>query len=203
MTKEDHFMKYRLGLAAAFSLAATPALAHLDPAEHGSIAAGFTHPLFGTDHVLAMIAVGLWAALLGGRAVWALPTAFVTAMIAGFALALSGAALPAVEPLILASVIVLGAVVALALRLPLWLSAVLVGAFGVCHGHAHGGEIGSAGELGYAAGFVLATALLHAAGLLIGYGANVATRNDPTQAVRIIRGLGIVTALGGLYLAAG
>jgi len=196
-------MKYRLGLAAMLSLAATPALAHLDPAEHGSFAAGFTHPIFGTDHVLAMIAVGLWAALLGGRAVWALPTAFVTAMIAGFALSLSGVALPAVEPVILASVIVLGAVVALALRLPLWLSAALVAAFGVCHGHAHGGEIGSAGEFGYAAGFVLATALLHAAGLLIGYGANIATRNDPALASRIIRGLGAVTALGGLYLAAG
>ena len=67
----------RFALAAAvFSLTASPAFAHLDPAEHGSFAAGFTHPLFGTDHVLAMIAVGLWAALLGGRAIWALPTAF-------------------------------------------------------------------------------------------------------------------------------
>ncbi|MHA7774149.1 HupE/UreJ family protein [Roseibium sp. M-1] len=196
-------MKYRLGLAAALSFAATPALAHLDPSEHGSFAAGFTHPIFGTDHVLAMIAVGLWAALLGGRAIWALPTAFVGSMVIGFVLALSGVALPAVEPMILASVVVLGAVVALALRLPLWMSAALVAVFGVCHGHAHGGEIGSAGELGYAGGFVLATALLHAAGLLIGYGANVATRNDPAWATRIVRSLGVVTALGGIYLAAG
>jgi len=194
----------RLGLAAAFlAFAASPALAHLDPGEHGSFAAGFTHPLFGTDHVLAMIAVGLWAALLGGRAIWALPTAFVSAMVAGFVLSLAGVPLPFVEPFILASVVILGAVVALALRLPLGLSAALVAAFGVCHGHAHGGEIGLAGEIGYAAGFVLATALLHAAGLLIGYGANVATRNDPQWANRIIRGLGVVTALGGLYLAAG
>lgn len=194
----------RFGLAAAvFALSASPAFAHLDPSEHGSFAAGFSHPLFGTDHVLAMIAVGLWAALLGGRAVWALPTAFVGAMVAGFALSLAGMPLPYVEPFILASVVVLGTVVALALRLPLGLSAALVAAFGICHGHAHGGEIGSAGELGYAAGFVLATALLHAAGLLIGYGANIATRNDPEWASRIIRALGLVTALGGVYLAAG
>ncbi|WP_269583496.1 HupE/UreJ family protein [Roseibium sp. Sym1] len=194
----------RFGLAAiAMALTASPALAHLDPADHGSFAAGFTHPLFGTDHVLAMIAVGLWAALLGGRAVWALPTAFVGAMLAGFALSLAGMPLPYVEPFILASVVILGVVVALALRLPLGLSAALVATFGICHGHAHGGEIGSAGELGYAAGFVLATALLHAAGLLIGYGANIATRNDPQWASRIIRALGVVTALGGVYLAAG
>jgi len=197
-------MKYRFGIAATvLALSASPALAHLDPSEHGSFAAGFTHPLFGTDHVLAMIAVGLWAALLGGRAVWALPTAFVGAMVAGFALSLAGVPLPYVEPLILASVVVLGTVVALALRLPIGLSAALVAAFGICHGHAHGGEIGSAGEFGYAIGFVLATALLHAAGLLIGYGANVATRNDPDWAKRIIRALGLVTALGGVYLAAG
>ncbi|MCX2723748.1 HupE/UreJ family protein [Roseibium salinum] len=197
-------MIIRLALAAALSVsAASPALAHVDPSVHGSFAAGFTHPLFGTDHVLAMIAVGLWAALLGGRALWALPTAFVGAMIAGFALSLAGAPLPYVEPLILASVIVFGVAVALALRLPLGFSAALVAAFGVCHGYAHGGEIGSAGEFGYAAGFVLATALLHAAGLLIGHGAHIAARNDPAWATRVIRGLGVVTALGGLYLTAG
>lgn len=197
-------MKIRIGLAAVLlMLAPTAALAHLDPAEHGSFAAGFTHPVFGTDHVLAMIAVGLWAALIGGRAIWALPTAFVGAMIAGFVLSLAGMPLPLVEPLILTSVVVLGVVVALSLRLPLGLSATLVAAAGICHGHAHGGEIGSAGELGYAAGFVLATALLHAAGLLIGYGAGVAARNDPAVAPRILRTLGAVTALGGVWLAAG
>ncbi len=158
-------MLYRLGLATAFGLlTASPALAHLDPSEHGSFAAGFTHPLFGTDHVLAMIAVGLWAALLGGRAVWALPTAFVGAMIVGFLLSLAGVPLPYVEPFILTSVVVLGVVVALALRLPLGVCAALVGVFGICHG--------------------------------------VATRNDPAWAPRIIRSLGVLTALGGLYLAA-
>jgi len=197
-------MIFRAVLAAAVSLfAVSPALAHLDPSEHGSFASGFTHPLFGTDHVLAMIAVGLWAALLGGRAIWALPSAFVGAMILGFLLSVAGVPLPYVEPFILTSVVVLGVVVALALRLPLGVCAAIVAVFGICHGHAHGGEIGSASEIGYAAGFVIATALLHAAGLLIGYGANVATRNDPAWATRIIRGLGVVTAMGGLYLAAG
>ena len=195
-------MLFRLGLAGTLlSLASSPALAHLDPSEHGSFAAGFSHPLFGTDHVLAMIAVGLWAALLGGRAVWALPTAFVGAMVAGFFLSLAGVPVPYVEPFILASVVVLGVVVALALRLPLGLSAALVAAFGICHGHAHGGEIGSAGEIGYAGGFVLATALLHAAGLLIGYGAHTAARDNPGLASRIIRTLGAATAAGGVYLA--
>lgn len=197
-------MKLRMALAAGLCVfASSPAFAHLDPSEHGSFASGFTHPLFGTDHVLAMIAVGLWAALLGGRAIWALPTAFVGAMIVGFILSLTGVPLPYVEPFILASVVVLGVLVALALRLPVSACAAIVAVFGICHGHAHGGEIGSAGELGYAAGFVIATALLHAAGLLIGYGANVATRNDPAWATRIIRGLGVLTALGGVYLAAG
>lgn len=197
-------MLFRLGLAGTIlCLAASPALAHLDPAEHGSFAAGFSHPLFGTDHVLAMIAVGLWAALLGGRAVWALPTAFVTAMIAGFFLSLAGVPVPYVEPLILVSVVVLGVVVALALRLPLGLCAALVAAFGICHGHAHGGEIGTAGEVAYAGGFVLATALLHAAGLLIGHGAHIAARDNPDWANRIIRALGVATAAGGVFLAVG
>ncbi|WP_428671051.1 HupE/UreJ family protein [Roseibium sp.] len=196
-------MIFRLALAATLALTATsPAFAHLDPAEHGSFAAGFSHPLFGTDHVLAMIAVGLWAALLGGRAVLALPTAFVSAMIAGFGLALAGFPLPYVEPLILTSVIVLGLVVALALRLPLPASAAFVALFGICHGYAHGGEMGAATEFGYAAGFVLATALLHATGLLIGYSASISARNDPARATRIIRGLGALMALGGIYLAA-
>lgn len=197
-------MIFRIILAAAITLfAASPALAHLDPSEHGSFAAGFSHPIFGTDHVLAMIAVGLWAALLGGRAIWLLPSAFVGAMLAGFALSVSGLPLPYVEPVILTSVIVLGVAVALALQLPLGASAALVAVFGLCHGHAHGGEMGAAGAIGYAAGFVLATILLHAAGLLIGYGANIATRNDPAWATRIIRSLGVLTAIGGLYLAAG
>jgi len=109
----------RISLTALASLAATvPALAHLDPVAHGSFAAGFTHPVFGLDHILAMVAVGLWAALLGGRSVLLVPAGFVFAMLAGFGLALAGVGLPFVEPVILASVIVLGLLAAVAVRLP-------------------------------------------------------------------------------------
>ncbi|QDG79037.1 HupE/UreJ family protein [Labrenzia sp. PHM005] len=195
-------MTKRFTLAAAFTaLTASPAFAHLDPAAHGSFAAGFTHPIFGLDHVLAMIAVGLWAALIGGRSVWLLPSTFVGAMLIGFAVSMAGLPLPYVEPTILASVVVLGLVVALALRLPTWLSVVLITLFGTCHGHAHGGEMGSAGLFGYAAGFVLATAILHAAGVLIGYGAHVAAGRQTSASRTIIRALGAVTAAGGVLLA--
>ncbi|MBS8261278.1 protein hupE [Roseibium polysiphoniae] len=192
----------RFAAAAAFLLLSSPAHAHLDPATHGSFAAGFTHPVFGLDHVLAMIAVGLWAALIGGKAIWALPSAFVGLMIAGFGLSLLGVHVPMVEPVILASVVALGALVALAARFALLPSALLVGVFGFFHGHAHGGEIGGAGELGYAAGFVAATALLHAAGVLIGYGAKVGLGPETRRGELATRFLGGVTALCGLALMA-
>ena len=194
----------RILLAAFFSAAAaSPALAHLDPAEHGSFAAGFTHPVFGLDHVLAMIAVGLWAALLGGRAIWTLPTAFVGSMLAGFALSLAGVPIPYVEPVILASVVILGLAVAAAAQLPAFINTAMVMVFGLCHGHAHGGEMGEAGLVGYAAGVALATALLHAAGVLIGFGAQTAAGRKTSVARTIIRALGAVTAAGGFLLAIG
>ena len=188
----------RLAIAALPVLfAATPALAHLDPGEHGSFAAGFTHPVFGADHVLAMVSVGLWAALLGGRGLWMLPAAFVGAMIAGFLLALAGAGLPFVEPAILASVVVLGVMVALALRFPAAAGAALVAAFGLFHGFAHGTEIGGAGALAYLGGFSVATAALHGAGLAIG--ATLA-RHGQGVGARIAGG---AVALAGAVLALG
>lgn len=197
-------MLLRTLIAAALLLAGpSAAFAHLDPGQHGSFAAGFTHPVFGLDHVLAMIAVGLWAALLGGKALWALPTTFVTGMVVGFLLSLGGLPIPFVESAILASVIVFGLVVALAAPVPLWASIVLIAVFGICHGHAHGGEIGQAGMFAFAAGFVLATIVLHAAGLVIGRGANIAARGKSKTASRIIQALGALTAAGGLALAAG
>ncbi|SIO41584.1 urease accessory protein [Rhodovulum sp. ES.010] len=149
--------------------AAGPAFAHLDPVAHGSFAAGFSHPVFGADHVLAMLAVGLWAVTLGGRALWALPAAFVGAMAAGFALALVGLPLPAVEPMIVASVLVLGVLVALAVCLPVGMGAAVVGMLALFHGHAHAAEMGGASAMAYLGGFVLATALLHGAGVLAGW----------------------------------
>lgn len=187
----------RLLLAAAALPALTaPAFAHLDPAEHGSFLAGATHPLFGADHILAMVAVGLWAALLGGRAVYAIPASFVGTMAAGFVLSLLGMPLPFVEPAILASVVAIGLLVALAVKLPVGASAVVVGLFALFHGHAHGGEIGGAGALAYLIGFVAATALLHAAGIALGLGLG---RISPL----VTRALGAATALAGVALMAG
>ena len=187
----------RISIAAA-ALAATtlPAFAHLNPEEHGSFMAGFSHPLFGADHILAMVAVGIWAAQIGGRALWVVPSAFVGTMAIGFMMALGGIDLPFVEPAILASVIALGLLVAMAARLPVSAAAAVVGIFALFHGHAHGGELGSAGALQFGVGFVIATALLHVAGIAAGLGVS----RLGTVASRII---GALTALVGLTLAFG
>ena len=110
-------MKRLLAAAALLLASAAPAFAHLDPGEHGSLASGFSHPLFGVDHILAMAAVGLWAALIGGRAVWAVPATFVTLMAVGFGASFVGMPLPFVEPAILASIVAFGLLIALAARL--------------------------------------------------------------------------------------
>ncbi|MEX0860945.1 MAG: HupE/UreJ family protein [Cucumibacter sp.] len=195
-------MLNRLLLGALALLALTvPAFAHLDPNEHGSFLAGLSHPLFGLDHILAMVAVGLWAALIGGRAIWAVPLAFVLTMIAGFGLALIGAPLPFVEPAILASVVVLGLVVALAMPVPVWAGVTLAGFFAVFHGHAHGGELGSAELASFGAGFAISTAVLHAAGVGLGLGVGGLFANRAKRAMT--RSLGALTALAGVWLALG
>lgn len=192
--------RWILALAAAISaLGVTPAFAHLNPTEHGSFMAGFSHPLFGTDHILAMVAVGLWAALLGGRALWFVPLAFVGAMLAGFTAAMAGAPLPFVEPVILASVVVIGLLAAMALNVPTSTAMVMVGFFSLFHGHAHGGEIGDAGAYAYAAGFAAATALLHAVGVAAGLLLGRLFGGDTGRTVT--RFGGALTALGGLALA--
>lgn len=183
------------------SLMASPAFAHLNPAEHGSFAAGFTHPLSGADHILAMVAVGLWASMLGGRALVIVPLSFVGVMLLGFVAALGGVSLPLVEPVILASVIVLGLLVAMAFRASTLTAALIVGFFAFFHGYAHGGEIGSAAFLSYGAGFALATALLHAAGIGVGLAAGRMLQGRTGQVV--MRIAGGFAALSGLYLMAG
>lgn len=182
-------------IAAGLALMPAAALAHPGHGpEAGAFAHGLLHPLTGLDHLLAMVAVGLWAALAGGRALWALPLAFVAAMLAGFGLGAAGIALPAVEPAILASVVVIGALVALAVRLPLPAAVALVALFGLAHGHAHGTEGPAAGLAGYAAGFTLATAALHAAGLGLGLALGQAGRP------MLARALGGAAALAGVAL---
>lgn len=156
-----------MGLAAMLVLQPMVAMAHPGHGLHVDAVQGLLHPLTGLDHVLAMLAVGVFAAQLGGRALWAVPAAFVLAMVAGGALGYLGLPLPMVEPGIALSVIVMGLAVAFGVRLPLAPAMALVAAFAVFHGHAHGAEAGGS-FLGYAAGFVIATAALHLAGIVLG-----------------------------------
>jgi urease accessory protein len=157
------------GLPAVLTLALlTPALAHTG-AMAGGFAGGIAHPFFGADHVVAMVAVGLWGAFLGVPAIVLLPIVFPLVMAAGGALGILGVALPAVETGIAVSAVVLGLMVALAARPPLWVAALLVGAFAIFHGHGHGAELPpGADAVAYSTGFVIATGLLHLVGIAFG-----------------------------------
>jgi urease accessory protein len=160
---------YLVLTAFAALLLTNVAQAHIIGAQGAGFGAGFAHPFTGVDHMLAMVAVGLWAAQLGGRARWVVPFAFMGAMIAGAGLALAGIALPMVATGIASSVLVLGLLIAFSARLPVAASAILVGAFAVFHGHAHGTELPQAASAAlYGMGFLLATGMLHAAGLATG-----------------------------------
>jgi urease accessory protein len=160
----------RAATAAAFLVTMTgAALAHPGHGDAGGFTHGFMHPVGGLDHVLAMIAVGLFAAHLGGRALGLVPATFVAVMAAGGALGMAGIAVPFVETGIALSVVVLGLAVALRMSVPTLAAMALVGLFAVFHGHAHGAEMPQdASGFGYAAGFMLATALLHGAGIALG-----------------------------------
>lgn len=167
-TQTKNFWK-TASLLTALSLAPMLASAHPGHGLGNSFVGGFGHPLSGFDHLLAMLAVGLWAAQLGGRSVWAVPATFVGVMSIGGILGMTGVPLPMVEAGILASVLVLGIMIAMAARLPLAGSMLLVALFALFHGHAHGTEIPvAASGLTYAVGFVLATAFLHVCGIALG-----------------------------------
>ena len=147
---------------------AAPAFAH-GGSVSGGLIGGLAHPLFGPDHVAAMVAVGLWGAFLGPPAMFVLPVVFPLVMAVGGVLGIAGLPLPGVEIAIAASAAVLGMMVALAARPPLWIAAVLVGAFAVFHGHAHGAELPpGADALAFSAGFVIATGALHLCGVAFG-----------------------------------
>ena len=184
-------------IAAAAILLPGIALAH-EGGVAGGLASGFTHPIFGLDHVVAMVAVGLWGAFLGQPAIWLLPVVFPVVMAFGGLLVISGVTIPAVETGIAASAVALGAMVALALRPPLWVAAVLVGAFAIFHGHAHGAELPQAANpLAYGVGFVVATGLLHLSGIALGL---LARRPAGLRAVRVGGG---AIACAGLYFLVG
>jgi urease accessory protein len=146
----------------------TPALAHTGEGTGGFLA-GLSHPVFGPDHVVAMVAVGLWGAFLGPPAIWMLPIIFPLVMALGGVLGIVGVPLPAVETGIASSAIILGLMVALAARPPLWVAVALVGAFAIFHGYAHGKELpDGANAVAFSAGFVIATGLLHLTGIAFG-----------------------------------
>lgn len=181
---------------AAAMLAEVSLSAHTGVGTVSGLMSGFLHPIGGADHVLAMFAVGLWAAQSGGRALWAVPSAFVMMMVFGAFLAIEGINVPFIEEGILASVVVLGAMIAMGIKLPVVISAAIVGVFAIFHGHAHGAEM-PLNTLGYeyAAGFVAATALLHIAGIGLGFAIKKITDS------RLSHIAGGVIAAGGTVLA--
>src|SRR3954453_12395251 len=159
----------RLCVMLAMALMAEPAFAHSENGVAIDFWGGFTHPIFGPDHVIAMVAVGLWGAFLGPPAIFVLPIVFPLVMAFGGALGVAGVPLPGVEAGIALSAIALGMMVALAAKPPLWIAAVLVGAFAIFHGHAHGAELPiGADAVAFSMGFVMATGLLHLAGIAFG-----------------------------------
>ncbi|MET0090157.1 MAG: HupE/UreJ family protein [Candidatus Thiodiazotropha sp.] len=159
----------RLPLILVALLFSQSTLAHTDIAMGGGLMNGFLHPVSGWDHVVAMIAVGLWGAFLGRPAIWLLPITFPLVMAFGGALGVAGIPVPSVELGIALSAVILGLMVALASRPPLWLAALIVGVFAIFHGHAHGTELPqAAGPMAYSIGFVVSTSLLHVSGILFG-----------------------------------
>lgn len=159
------FVLICMGLILAFVM---PASAHPTVGSAVSFTAGLAHPFGGIDHITVMVAVGLWAALKGKSALWVWPMTFVAVMLAGGALGLAHIAMPLVEPGILASVVVLGLMVAFAVDLPVWAGAAIIGVFALLHGHAHGAEVADTmNGLEYMAGFALATATLHTIGIAL------------------------------------
>lgn len=164
-------MKKLTLLLAVLFLAPTLAHAHTGVGVTHGFAQGFEHPILGLDHLLAMIAVGLWAAQIGGRALWAVPLTFVSVMAVGGALGITGVPVPYVEQGIATSVLLLGLFITLAVRMPLAFSIPVVAIFAICHGQAHGAEMpANASGIAYAIGFMATTALLHCCGIGLGIG---------------------------------
>ena len=188
----------RVTLATFLLLAAAmPAYAHVGVGTTSSFAAGFAHPLSGLDHVTVMIVVGLWAAMKGGKAVWAWPLAFVGVMLVGAALGMLHVPVPFVEPGILASVVALGLLVALAVDVPVSAGVAIISLFDLFHGHAHGSEVPeNAGGLVYMAGLAVATALLHSIGIAAALGLGLRFRSLARAAGAACTAVGVGLAFG-------
>jgi len=179
----------------ALWLQTSVAFAHVGQGDiSGGFVAGVEHPVFGLDHVVAMVAVGIWGAQLGQPAIWVLPVTFPLVMSFGGILGGLGVPIPGIEIGIALSAIVLGGMIALAARPPLWVAAVLVGIFAIFHGYAHGAELPeSANAIAFAAGFVIATGALHALGILIG------VANKWRKGGHVLRAIGGGIAACGVY----
>jgi urease accessory protein len=176
---------------------AHPAVAHEGNVVRGRFLEGFAHPFFGLDHMLAMIAVGIWGGILGRPLVYALPTLFPVVMAIGGVLAMAGIIIPFTEIGIALSLITLGALIAAERRLPLFAALIIVAVFAVCHGFAHGTELPLAADpIAYSAGFVSATGLLHMVGIVVGW---LGERSGARARVSLGSGLLIVMA-GGYFL---
>ncbi|WP_332699144.1 HupE/UreJ family protein [Devosia sp.] len=193
-------MRFLLALA-ILALSPTLAFAHTGAGHAAGFFHGFEHPIGGLDHVLAMVAVGVFAYVLGGRALWLVPLSFVGMMVVGFALGLAQVDMPFVELGIALSSVVIGAAAAMGRPMPVALAMGMVGVFAVFHGHAHGAEMpANSSGLTYAAGFVAATALLHLSGLAATTGIAKGIGRYGKFAAQIAGGL---FALGGAGLLAG
>ncbi len=192
----------RLGLTALAALAPTLAFAHPGVAGHNhDFVYGFAHPIGGIDHVLAMVAVGIFAANLGGRALWAVPLTFMGFMVVGGALGMFGVSLPFVEVGIALSIVVLGIAVAVKWNWPLTAAMAMVGLFAVFHGHAHGTEMPlDASGASYALGFVAATGLLHLVGIGIGFAIG---KSGELYSHRVTQAGGVAVALAGVAVLTG
>ena len=178
------------------SLLSNPVVAHTGTGLPGGFASGFRHPYSGTDHLLAMVSVGLWGAFLGRPLIYLLPVVFPAMMVGGAIMGMLSAPLPSVEIGIALSVLILGGCIALAVRAPVWAASLIVAFFAVFHGYAHGKELPSAADpVGYSAGFVLATGLLHMSGIAIG---SLKERRAGAVATRSAGGL--IAALGAWFL---
>lgn len=190
-----HVLMRNAGWGMAVLLLPALAYAHVGAGHPGGLVQGLLHPWMGVDHLVAMLAVGLWAAQRGGRAVWTMPLSFMAVMLLAGLIGMAGVSIPLIEPGIVASVLVLGLLIAAAVRLPLAASSALVGLFAVFHGHAHGAEMpATASGLAYAIGFVLATGVLHCCG--IGLGRFTKRLAGP----RLAQYAGGIIAVFGLYL---
>jgi urease accessory protein len=189
-----------VALAALLCLAAPPlAFAHTGTGALSGFMSGVAHPLFGPDHLVAMLAVGLWGSQLGSPALWVLPVTFPLVMAVGGFLGVQGVELPLVETVIALSALILGTMVALVLRPPLWVAGLLVAIFGLFHGNAHGLELPEAADpVGYAVGFVLATGFIHLTGIALGL-----LGRWPAGAQAVRAGGAVVAALGVWFLIPG